>query len=206
MALHRDIHWIGRQWAVTGYGMQLIDQKLKGFFDIEAVNLWDDGLVEAMHAKDWLNKADFDKGLAIARARYPGSRGDPGCRGDPGSQGNVAQPLEAAVSPAPANGRIAPMPQAPKPAQLKPEEPKLPDPVVTVPKPAETRKPDPVRLEPVPAEPPKPAIARFHVPLAARNSCAPGASGSGDKAGGWPVCLCGGSAIRRPCRAKTCKK
>ena len=30
MALHRDIHWIGRQWAVTGHGMQLIDQKLKG--------------------------------------------------------------------------------------------------------------------------------------------------------------------------------
>ena len=34
MALHRDIHWIGRQWAVTGHGMQLIDQKLQGFFDI----------------------------------------------------------------------------------------------------------------------------------------------------------------------------
>jgi len=22
MALHRDIYWVGRQWAVTGYGIQ----------------------------------------------------------------------------------------------------------------------------------------------------------------------------------------
>ena len=71
MALHRDIHWIGRQWAVTGHGMQLIDQKLQGFFDIEAVRLWDESHIEAMRAKEWLNVADFDKGLAVARARYP---------------------------------------------------------------------------------------------------------------------------------------
>src|SRR5882724_2589664 len=102
MALHRDIHWIGRQWAVTGYGMQLIDQKLKGFFDIEAVNLWEDGLIEAMHAKEWLNKADFDKGLEIARKRYP----------DP--SGAVAPPLNQKVLPASANGKIAPPPPVPK--------------------------------------------------------------------------------------------
>jgi hypothetical protein len=161
MALHRDIHWIGRQWAVTGYGMQLIDQKLKGFFDIEAIRLWDDGLIEAMHAKDWLNKADFDKGLTIARARYPGS------------DGNFAQPLHATVLPAPANGHIAPLPQKPKPEEprreeAKPIEPKLQklDPIVTVPKAAETRKLEPVRPRPEPAEPPKPAIAGFHVQFA----------------------------------------
>ena len=73
MALHRDIHWIGRQWAVTGHGMQLIDQKLQGFFDIAIVGLWDENLVETMHAKEWLNAADFDKGLAVARARFPQS-------------------------------------------------------------------------------------------------------------------------------------
>src|ERR1700730_7248727 len=71
MPLHRDIHWIGRQWAVTGHGMQLIDQKLQGFFDVEVSRLWDDVLIEALYAKEWLNIADFDKGLAIARARYP---------------------------------------------------------------------------------------------------------------------------------------
>jgi hypothetical protein len=73
MALHRDIHWIGRQWAVTGHGMQLIDQKLQGFFDIEIARLWDEGHIATMHAKQWLNAADFDKGLAVARARFPQS-------------------------------------------------------------------------------------------------------------------------------------
>jgi hypothetical protein len=71
MPLHRDIYWVGRQWAVTGYGMQAVDQKLKGEFDIEAPRLWDEGLAEAMRAHKWFNAEDFSKGLAIARARYP---------------------------------------------------------------------------------------------------------------------------------------
>jgi hypothetical protein len=71
MPLHRDIHWIGRQWAVTGHGMQLIDQKLKGFFDIEASRLWEEALVETMRGKEWINVADFDKGLEVARKRFP---------------------------------------------------------------------------------------------------------------------------------------
>jgi hypothetical protein len=132
MALHRDIHWIGRQWAVTGFGMQLIDQKLKGFFDIEAARLWDDGLIEAMHAKDWLNKADFDKGLEIARKRYSAA------------SGTVAPPVEKAVSP---------VPQAPKS-----EAPKLPksNPIAIVPQTAELRQPPPLRPGPrgAIAEPP----------------------------------------------------
>jgi hypothetical protein len=179
MALHRDIHWIGRQWAVTGYGMQLIDQKLKGFFDIETIRLWDDGLIEAMHAKEWLNKADFDKGLAIARARYPGSPREPG------PQDNVAQPLETTVLPAPTNGHSAPMPQAakavePKPKELKPverkreepkpEEPKpeeakpqKPEPIVAVAMTTETKNPAALGLKLAPAVPPKPAVPWFHV-------------------------------------------
>ena len=39
MALHRDIYWLGRQLAVTGFGLQAIDQRLKGAFDIEGANL-----------------------------------------------------------------------------------------------------------------------------------------------------------------------
>ena len=35
MALHQDIFWVGKQWAVTGYGMQAVDQKQKSKFDIE---------------------------------------------------------------------------------------------------------------------------------------------------------------------------
>jgi hypothetical protein len=71
MALHRDIYWVGRQWAVTGFGVQAIDQRLKGAFDIEASRLWEDDLTERMRAHAWLNAADFDKALTVARARFP---------------------------------------------------------------------------------------------------------------------------------------
>lgn len=71
MALHRDIYWVGRQWAVTGYGMQAVDQRLKGQFDIEAIRLWEDGLPESLDAGGWLNAEDFAKALSVARARYP---------------------------------------------------------------------------------------------------------------------------------------
>jgi hypothetical protein len=71
MALHRDIFWVGRQWAVTGYGLQAVDQKLKGTFDIESSRLWEDGLLESMRAEAWLNAEDFGKALAVARKHFP---------------------------------------------------------------------------------------------------------------------------------------
>ena len=71
MALHRDIYWVGRQWAVTGYGIQAVDQKQKGKFDIEASRLWEDGLLESMRAERWLNIDDFEKALSVARKRFP---------------------------------------------------------------------------------------------------------------------------------------
>ena len=76
MALHRDIYWVGRQWAVTGYGMQAIDPKLQGQFDIEATRLWEDGLSESLNAGGWLNREDFAKALSVARARYPQPPGE----------------------------------------------------------------------------------------------------------------------------------
>lgn len=71
MALHRDIYWVGRQWAVTGFGIQAIDQRLKGSFDIEITRVWDDVAIERTRGLAWLNAADFDKAIEIARARYP---------------------------------------------------------------------------------------------------------------------------------------
>ena len=71
MALHRDIFWVGRQWAVTGYGVQACDQKQKGQFDIEASRLWDDDGLDNLRAQKWFNAEDFDKALAIARKRFP---------------------------------------------------------------------------------------------------------------------------------------
>jgi hypothetical protein len=71
MALHREIYWVGRQWAVTGYGLQACDQKQKGQFDIEASRLWEDGLLENIRALKWLNSDDFEKALSVARKRFP---------------------------------------------------------------------------------------------------------------------------------------
>jgi hypothetical protein len=70
MALHREIYWVGRQWAVTGYGLQACDQKHKGKFDIEASRLWEDGVLKTIRALKWLNRDDFDKALAAARKHF----------------------------------------------------------------------------------------------------------------------------------------
>ena len=72
MALHRDIYWVGRQWAVTGYGIQACDQKQKGQFDIEASRLWEDGVLESVRALKWLNSEDFDKAIAATAIQMPG--------------------------------------------------------------------------------------------------------------------------------------
>ena len=71
MALHRDIFWVGRQWAVTGFGIQAVDPRLKGAFDIEVSQLWEEGLVERTRGLLWLNQDDFKKALELARSRFP---------------------------------------------------------------------------------------------------------------------------------------
>ncbi len=70
MALHRDIFWIGRQWAVTGHGIQAVDQRLKGAFDVDRSALWDDGPRDLLRQQAWFNEADFEKALSVARARF----------------------------------------------------------------------------------------------------------------------------------------
>jgi hypothetical protein len=71
MVLHRNIYWVGRQWAVTGSGIQACDQKQKGKFDIEAARLWEDGVLESIRALKWLNSEDFEKAVTVARKYYP---------------------------------------------------------------------------------------------------------------------------------------
>jgi hypothetical protein len=71
MALHRDIFWIGRQWAVTGFGMQAINQKYNGQFDIPVERLWDGDLLTGVRGQKWFNPDDFAKALAVAQARHP---------------------------------------------------------------------------------------------------------------------------------------
>jgi len=73
MALHRDIFWVGRQWAVTGAGIQAVDQRLRGVLDINIERLWDEAHVQSRRAKPGVNLEDFDAAVTMARARFPGA-------------------------------------------------------------------------------------------------------------------------------------
>ena len=99
MALHRNIYWVGRQWAVTGSGIQACDQKQKGKFDIEAARLWEDGVLENIRALKWLNSEDFENAISVARKYYP----EPPGRSAPPEK-PVAQPNDD-----------VPAPESPKP-------------------------------------------------------------------------------------------
>jgi hypothetical protein len=67
--LHR-IHWQGRQWAVTGYGLE----KRDGTYAIAKDRLWNSdfednhaGWVRHMGLKIWIDLADFAEALRVAR-------------------------------------------------------------------------------------------------------------------------------------------
>jgi hypothetical protein len=70
--LHRDILWLGRQWAVTGLGIQAIDQKLDMRFDVPISRICEEGLTESMVDEDWFDIEDFADALKVARQRSQG--------------------------------------------------------------------------------------------------------------------------------------
>ncbi len=126
MALHRDIFWIGRQWAVTGFGMQAVNQKHGGEFDIPIERLWDDDLTDAVCAEKWFNPDDFNKGLQVARARFPRSLATPA---PPKPVKTLPQASATAATPAPVAPPVIPVAEAPAivpveadPEPVKPEE------------------------------------------------------------------------------------
>ena len=134
MALHRDIFWIGRQWAVTGFGMQAINQKLGGEFDIAIDRLWDDDWFVILREQKWFNADDFNKGLALARTRYPRPPGKPAppplpVETVPPSAATIAPPeppaspaIPAVEAPPIGAAQAAPAPVAPtKPAPTFPD-------------------------------------------------------------------------------------
>ena len=121
MALHRDIHWVGRQWAVTGYGIQACDQKQKGQFDIAASRLWEDGVQESVRALKWLNAEDFDKAISVARKYYP----EPPRKAPP-LEMPVSHPKDDVPSPKPPRKAAPPDESVSKPMDKDPaaEQPK----------------------------------------------------------------------------------
>jgi len=71
MGLHRDIYWLGRQWAVTGFGIQAVDQKRFGQYDVEAARIGDAEVVAALEALDWFDPEDFRAALRHVDRRPP---------------------------------------------------------------------------------------------------------------------------------------
>jgi hypothetical protein len=148
MALHRDIYWVGKQWAVTGHGMQAIDKKLQGKFDIEVSRLWESGLTETLRAEKWFNVTDFSKGLILARARYPLPSGQiaPPESIAPVEDNNPVEPPQQSVAPPKVSAPVEP----PKPAVQKSET-------------AENVVP---AKDSAPVEPPNPVVQKFQMRFA----------------------------------------
>ena len=115
MTLHRDVYWVGKQWAVTGHGIQACNQKQRSQFDIASTRLWDDGVQDAVRSLNWVNQEDFDKAIATARKYYPAP---PGWAPRPVAPRMPEPPRQPAVSP-PVQVAPAPEPQASKLATPK---------------------------------------------------------------------------------------
>jgi hypothetical protein len=170
MPLHRDIFWVGRQWAVTGHGMQAVDQKQKSKFDIEISRLWDDDLLDGLSAERWFNLDDFSQGLAIARTRYPEPphRAKPAPKAEPvkSEAGREAKgDVKATAAPGPVDaGRVLQTPaRQTTPAPLRKSVSPSKEGVPLQPPPSQPRSPP---LKPVPeVEPAKPAVAKLAMRL-----------------------------------------
>ena len=171
MPLHRDIFWVGRQWAVTGLGLQAVDQKQKSKFDIEISRLWDDDLLHGLSAERWFNLDDFSQGLAIARTRYPEPlhRAKPAPKAEPvkpeaGREAKAyikANTASCAATPAPVNAGRALQTPAPQttPAPLRNSVSPLRESVPLQPAPSQPRS---SRVKPAPeVEPATPVVAKF---------------------------------------------
>lgn len=69
--LATPVIWQGRQWAVTGFGIEARDGK----YPIEGKRVWEEnhghGWIEHMAEKSWVDLDDFAEALRIARGRWP---------------------------------------------------------------------------------------------------------------------------------------
>jgi hypothetical protein len=219
MPLHRDIHWLGRQWAVTGHGLQLINQKQMGYYDIEASRLWEAGLIQSMQTKAWIDRPDFDKALDLARARFsdvaPEGETPPAALPalpPPSAPPAKSAPVEPLSVPtledllAKLKTKSAPVAPTVKPAEAasavptKPESPKAEPakPEAAMPESAKAAPPEPEPLKP---SPPKPVST----PLTALAARPADPSPSGRPQPIWPVFdqkIAGRARFVRPWRAR----
>jgi len=69
-ALQEPVFFQGRQWAVTGFGVECRD----GTYPIAAKRLWEEektyGWVRHLAEKEWVDLEDFIVVLGVARVRF----------------------------------------------------------------------------------------------------------------------------------------
>ncbi len=65
--MHRDVFWLGRQWAVTGYGIQTVSKKFAMKFDVEAKRIWEEDIDALMRDEPWFDASDFADAVKQAR-------------------------------------------------------------------------------------------------------------------------------------------
>ena len=222
MPLHRDIHWLGRQWAVTGHGLQLINQKQMGYYDIAVSRLWEAGLIQSMQGKAWIDRPDFDQALELARARFF----DEAPEGEPPPVAVVASPSaappvkSASVEPlslpaledllAKLKTKSASVAPAAKPAEAASAAPPKIEPPKSEPPKFEAPKPEPPQTEPAKAaavqpELPKPDPDKPAPLTPAAVTAAPDPAPSVRSKPLWPMFdrkIAGSARFVRPWRAK----
>lgn len=70
-ALTEPVFWRGREWAVTGYGIE----KLDGRYAIKRSDIWEAHgawtIVNHMEEKGWVDMSDFKTALRIAKIFFP---------------------------------------------------------------------------------------------------------------------------------------
>ncbi len=54
---------------MTGFGIQVIDKKMKMRFDVPASRIWEDDLATRLAHESWFDADDFTQALAAARAQ-----------------------------------------------------------------------------------------------------------------------------------------
>lgn len=70
--LTEPVHWKGRQWAVTGYGIEALD----GMYHVPPADIWprSDGTLpwlDALCRRYGTDREDLTAALEVARARWP---------------------------------------------------------------------------------------------------------------------------------------
>ncbi|WP_419951658.1 hypothetical protein [Methylobacterium sp.] len=69
--LTEPVHWQGRQWAVTGFGIESLD----GMYHVQASEIWDEngrppGWLESLYRRYGTDRDDLRTALKVARSLW----------------------------------------------------------------------------------------------------------------------------------------